>query len=172
MVDKPTVGKIEFSPLIVTRGDGVPLPDQVAAVEEFKRQCLRSQDIPNPEPQAEIIKSQAAELAALRAELHQTRSDRQREHDLRCRLAGEAEALRARVAELQRDLMYAEDAAQKGRLARENAAGMELRIAELEGKITATIMWLEREQPDVFRRGLWDAIGATESAGNVDLTKE
>jgi hypothetical protein len=40
-----------------------------------------------------------AELAALRAELHQTRSDRQREHDMRCRLAGEAEALRARVAE-------------------------------------------------------------------------
>jgi hypothetical protein len=32
--------------------------------------------------------------------LHQTRSDRQREHDLRCRLAGEAEALRARVADL------------------------------------------------------------------------
>lgn len=29
------------SPLIVTRGDGVPLPDQRAAVEEFKRQCLR-----------------------------------------------------------------------------------------------------------------------------------
>lgn len=29
------------SPLIVTRGDGVPLPDQRAAVEEFKRQCLQ-----------------------------------------------------------------------------------------------------------------------------------
>jgi BMFP domain-containing protein YqiC len=45
--------------------------------------------------------SQSAELAALRADLHQTRSDRQREHDLRCRLAGEAEALRARVAALE-----------------------------------------------------------------------
>jgi hypothetical protein len=155
MVDKPTLGSIVFGPKrernATSNGPELP-PMALVRVEHYEQL--------------------QAELAALRAELHQTRSDRQREHDLRCRLAGEAEALRARVAELQRDLMYAEDAAQKGRLARENAAGMELRIAELEGKITATIMWLEREQPDVFRRGLWDAIGATESAGNVDLTKE
>lgn len=49
------------------------------------------------------------ELAALREELHQTRSDRQREHDLRCRLAGEAEALRARVAELEAALARQRD---------------------------------------------------------------
>lgn len=36
------------SPLIVTRGDGVPLPDQAAALEEFKRQCLR------PEPASSV----------------------------------------------------------------------------------------------------------------------
>src|SRR5579859_2487232 len=29
------------SPLIVTRGDGIPLADQKAAIAEFKRQCLR-----------------------------------------------------------------------------------------------------------------------------------
>ena len=29
------------SPLVVTRGDGVPLPDQAAAIEEFKRQALK-----------------------------------------------------------------------------------------------------------------------------------
>ena len=29
------------SPLIVTRGDGVPLPDQNAALEAFKAQCLK-----------------------------------------------------------------------------------------------------------------------------------
>lgn len=27
--------------LVVTRGDGVPLPDQAAAIAEFKRQCLQ-----------------------------------------------------------------------------------------------------------------------------------
>jgi|GEM_PF-5784497 len=31
----------ELPALIVTRGDGIPLPDQAAAIEEFKRQCLR-----------------------------------------------------------------------------------------------------------------------------------
>ncbi|MBD3684148.1 hypothetical protein H3005_20045 [Stenotrophomonas sp. Br8] len=31
----------ELPKLIVTRGDGIPLPDQAAAIEEFKRQCLR-----------------------------------------------------------------------------------------------------------------------------------
>lgn len=28
--------------LVVTRGDGVPLPDQKAALEEFKRRCRRT----------------------------------------------------------------------------------------------------------------------------------
>lgn len=31
----------ELPKLIVTRGDGIPLPDQAAAIEEFKRQRLR-----------------------------------------------------------------------------------------------------------------------------------
>lgn len=31
----------ELPKLIVTRGDGIPLPDQAAGIEEFKRQCLR-----------------------------------------------------------------------------------------------------------------------------------
>lgn len=31
----------ELPDLIVTRGDGIPLPDQAAGIEEFKRQCLR-----------------------------------------------------------------------------------------------------------------------------------
>lgn len=32
------------------------------------------------------------------------------------------------------------------------------RIAELEGKLAAIVKWLEENQPDVFRRGLWDEI--------------
>lgn len=43
----------------------------------------------------DVTKRAARELAALRAELKQTQSDRQREHELRCQLAGEVEALRA-----------------------------------------------------------------------------
>lgn len=31
----------ELPKLVVTRGDGIPLPDQAAGIEEFKRQCLR-----------------------------------------------------------------------------------------------------------------------------------
>lgn len=31
----------ELPDLIVTRGDGIPLPDQAAGIEEFKRRCLR-----------------------------------------------------------------------------------------------------------------------------------
>lgn len=29
-------------------------------------------------------------------------------------------------------------------------------------RLTEIVQWLEREQPDVFRRGLWDAIKAQE----------
>jgi hypothetical protein len=31
---------------------------------------------------------------------------------------------------------------------------------QLEGKLTAVTRWLEANQPDVFKRGLWDAIDA------------
>lgn len=29
-------------------------------------------------------------------------------------------------------------------------------------KLTAVIQWLEQNQPDVFRRGLWDCISSVE----------
>jgi hypothetical protein len=32
--------------LVVTRGDGIPLPDQKAALEEFKRQCAAPGTLP------------------------------------------------------------------------------------------------------------------------------
>ena len=31
---------------------------------------------------------------------------------------------------------------------------------ELASRLTAIVRWLEANQPDVFRRGLWDAINA------------
>lgn len=51
------------------------------------------------------------------------------------------EALEAQIAERDNEL-----------------AALRERVAELEGKVTAIVGWLEREQPDVFRRGLWDAL--------------
>lgn len=33
------------------------------------------------------------------------------------------------------------------------------RSSIFEARLAATIVWLEQNQPDVFRRGLWDAIG-------------
>jgi len=36
------------------------------------------------------------------------------------------------------------------------AADAQARIAELEARISAIIIWLEKNQIDVFERGLWD----------------
>ena len=42
--------------------------------------------------------------------------------------------------------------------AQERAQAAEARVEECERIITAMTQWLEKQQPDVFRRGLWDAI--------------
>lgn len=39
-------------------------------------------------------------------------------------------------------------------------APLRARIAELEGRLAIIVKWLEENQPDVFRRGLWDEISA------------
>ena len=41
------------------------------------------------------------------------------------------------------------------------AAGEEAvkKVAELENKLTSIVRWLEKNQSDVFSRGLWDAMG-------------
>lgn len=36
---------------------------------------------------------------------------------------------------------------------------LEGKIGLIEGRVKAMVTWLETNQPDVFRRGLWDAIG-------------
>ena len=33
------------------------------------------------------------------------------------------------------------------------------KVAELENKLTSIVRWLEKNQSDVFSRGLWDAMG-------------
>lgn len=48
--DASTQDAIAKSALIVTKGDGVPLPDQAAALAEFKRQCAK----PEPKEGAQV----------------------------------------------------------------------------------------------------------------------
>lgn len=52
---------------------------------------------------ADALDARDAEIARLTAELAQTQRDRQAEHDLRVTMQGEAETLRARLAEAERD---------------------------------------------------------------------
>ena len=52
------------------------------------------------------------------------------------------------ILQLQRELATAQ----------ERALAAEARVEECERIITAMTQWLEKQQPDVFRRGLWDAI--------------
>lgn len=49
----------------------------------------------------------------------------------------ECEELKRRINELERDLLFANDAIAKGDLARQNAGGMEIRIQELERELLA-----------------------------------
>jgi hypothetical protein len=53
-----------------------------------------------------------------------------------------------RISRLERELAAAQERAQAA----------EARAEANEKKIAAIVGWLEREQPDVFKRGLWDAI--------------
>jgi hypothetical protein len=43
------------------------------------------------------------------------------------------------------------------------------RIAYLEARLGAVCRWLEINQPDVFSRGMWDAVEAATNAGNTSL---
>lgn len=44
-----------------------------------------------------------------------------------------------------------------------NCVKLERENAELKLKLSATIHWLERNQPNVFSRGLWDFINRAEA---------
>lgn len=37
------------------------------------------------------------------------------------------------------------------------------RIKELESQLTAIVGWLETNQPDLWKRGLWDALHKTDA---------
>lgn len=61
-----------------------------------------------------------------------------------CQKIYKAEDVDARIAELEQQLAYANDAAAKGDLARANAGGMQMTIAQLEKALRAASRWLHR----------------------------
>lgn len=42
------------------------------------------------------------------------------------------------------------------------------RIEQQAAKLTGVVGWLETNQPDVFQRGLWDAINASTASDSAD----
>ena len=63
--------------------------------------------------------------------------------------------LHLRIADLERERNEHRNAAMEADLRTQAAVRGE---KQLEGKLTAVTRWLEANQPDVFKRGLWDAI--------------
>ena len=57
--------------------------------------------------------------------------------------------------QLERDLAAAQERVEDLEV---RCANAEARVEECERIITAMTQWLDQQQPDVFRRGLWDAI--------------
>jgi len=64
-------------------------------------------------------------------------------------------ALRARVAELEKGSDFAADAL---RVVERRRDELKAERNDFRAKLGAITVWLEANQPDVFRRGLWDAI--------------
>lgn len=93
----------------------------------------------------------SAQISALEAQLAAMTSER----DSESRWAKEyhdraKELLDAQLAEMK--------AAQKLAVDNWTLEAQNLKVAE--NKLTSIVLWLERYQPDVFQRGLWDALNA------------
>jgi hypothetical protein len=57
--------------------------------------------------------------------------------------------------DLKRELAHSSSAVM---VSLERALNDDAEITELKLKLASVVMWLEANQPDVFRRGLWDAV--------------
>ncbi|PJL71671.1 hypothetical protein B9Y75_06815 [Stenotrophomonas maltophilia] len=93
----------ELPELIVTRGDGIPLPDQAAGIEEFKRQCLRRIEAEYPHLSAQPSPGGQDALELLEAydqaveDLSVERSDGWNEDNRRPQLEADVAELRAEL---------------------------------------------------------------------------
>lgn len=91
-------------------------------------------------------------------------SAERREAELRAELAGLrqlcADHLEARTQ------LTAETVAQAARI-----AGLEDRRARVDARVAAMVKWLDQNQNDVWRRGIWDAINAADAALATEAKK-
>lgn len=89
-------------------------------------------------------------ISELEAQLAQMTSERDSESRWAKEYHDRAKELEAQLAEMK--------AAQKLAVDNWTIEAQNLKVAE--NKLTSMVLWLERYQPDVFRRGLWDALNA------------
>lgn len=80
----------EVPELIVTRGDGIPLPDQAAGIEEFKRQCLRRIEAEYPHLSAQPSPGGQDALELLARFLQEPMHDLDMDHEISLRAARDA----------------------------------------------------------------------------------
>ena len=91
MSDKP---KEDIPDLIVTRGDGIPLPDQKAALEEFKRQALHRDTTVPIHTSGGIKFVYLSDYDALREELAAVKAERKPYSDM---TVSELQAVRSQI---------------------------------------------------------------------------
>jgi hypothetical protein len=89
-------------------------------------------------------------IAELEEQLYEMTSERDSESRWAKEYHDRAKELEAQLAEMK--------AAQKLAVDNWTLEAQNLKVAE--NKLTSMVLWLERYQPDVFQRGLWDALNA------------
>jgi hypothetical protein len=89
-------------------------------------------------------------IAELEEQLYEMTFERDSESRLAKEYHDRAKELEAQLAEMK--------AAQKLAVDNWTIEAQNLKVAE--NKLTSMVLWLERYQPDVFQRGLWDALNA------------
>ena len=67
------------------------------------------------------------------------------------------EALLAEVAELRKEADFEKSAREAHQI---EAVALRAEVDRLRDKVTAIVSWLDKNQPDVYARGIWDAINA------------
>lgn len=98
----------------------------------------------------EFLNQVSIRISELEAQLAAMTSERDSESRWAKEYHDRAKELDAQLAEMK--------AAQKLAVDNWTLEAQNLKVAE--NKLTSIVLWLERYQPDVFQRGLWDALNA------------
>lgn len=125
--------------------DGERSDDRIAELEEQLYEMTPERDSESrwAKEYHDRVKELEAQLAAMTSERDSESRWAKEYHD-------RAKELEAQLAEMK--------AAQKLAVDNWTIEAQNLKVAE--NKLTSMVLWLERYQPDVFQRGLWDALNA------------